>query len=264
MDAPVLRGSTVAALAAGVLLLTATSALAAPPHISGGSRVAGTAQVGAQVASTAAWTGDTPIRARWTWYRCTSMDLGDCATIAGAHARGYEVRGADLGVYLRSKVRVSNARGWAWAMSAPSEAVVAAAAPAPASPDPGTGGVLGASDEHLPLLDPFPVVRIRGWLTARGVRVEALSVRAPRGARVTISCAGPGCPRGAWSRTASLVHLKPFEVPLRAGVRLTITVTRPGAIGKHTVITVRHGTAPTRRDRCLYPGSTRPRACPAA
>jgi hypothetical protein len=60
------------------------------------------------------------------------------------------------------------------------------------------------------------------------------------------------------------VHVAPFERVLRAGVRLTIAVTRPGYVGKHTVIALRRGRPPARRDRCLYPGEPRPQRCRAA
>jgi hypothetical protein len=41
-----------------------------------------------------------------------------------------------------------------------------------------------------------------------------------------------------------------------------ISVTRPGFIGKHTLIRIRRGKPPVRVDRCLYPGTKRPTACP--
>jgi hypothetical protein len=251
-------------LAAGALLGFATPAHAAgAPQISGGRTVAGTPEVGGRLESTARWTAASPARATYSWLRCTGMAPESCRTIAGARGRGYVARQADAGAYLRVRLRVENRRGWAWVTSAPTDEIASAPAPASQAPD-STGGVLGASDEKAVMLDPFPVVRIRGWLTPAGARVKTLTVRAPAGARVAVSCAGRACPRSGWSRAAALVHLSPFEVPLRAGVRLTISVTRPGWIGKHTVITLRKGRPPARRDRCLYPGATRPRACPGA
>jgi hypothetical protein len=246
---------------AGTLLALAAPAQAADaPQIDGGRSVAGTPQVGETLTSTASWTGTAPLKVTYTWLRCTGMAPDSCHAIGGARGRSYVGRAADRGAYLRSRVRVSNKRGWAWVMSAPTAEVEPASAPQP-DPD-STGGVLGQTDERAALLDPFPVVRIRGWLTSAGARVRALTVRAPEDTRVAVSCAGRSCPRPRWSRAAGLVHLRPFEVALRAGVRLTITVTRPGWIGKHTVITFRKGKTPARRDRCLYPGRTTPRACP--
>jgi hypothetical protein len=107
-------------------------------------------------------------------------------------------------------------------------------------------------------------VRIKGELIGRGAHVTLLTVRAPRLARIVIRCSGPGCPRARWAHSVSVVHARAFEHRiLRAGVRLTITVTRRGYIGKYTVIVIRRGRAPSRRDLCLFPRSSRPRACPA-
>jgi hypothetical protein len=240
-----------ATLAAGALLAAAAPAQAADaPQITGGRTVAGTPTVGGRLESTARWTAGTPAKATYTWLRCTGMAPGACKALAGASGRTYVAGAGDEGAYLRVRLRVTNQRGWAWVTSAPTAAVAAHTTPAAA--------------ERAAMLAPFPIVRIRGWLTPAGARVRVLTVRAPAGARVTVSCSGRGCPRGRWSRAASLVHLTPFEVPLRAGVRLTIAVTRPGWIGKHTVITLRKGHAPARRDRCLYPGRSRPSACPQA
>jgi hypothetical protein len=106
-------------------------------------------------------------------------------------------------------------------------------------------------------------VRIRGWLTARGAMISRLTVRAPRGATIGVRCFGPGCPRESVARTTRLTRLKAFERRLRAGTRLVIRVTRPGFIGKHSVIRIRRGKAPARRDLCLYPGAKGPAKCPA-
>ena len=66
-------------------------------------------------------------------------------------------------------------------------------------------------------MSPRPVVRIRGWVTPRGVRVTALTVRAPSGARIAVRCRGASCPRARWAHAASLVRLIPFQRRLRAG-----------------------------------------------
>jgi hypothetical protein len=264
MDVSGYRAWMAGAAAVGTLLAWAAPARAAgAPQITGGRSAAGTPQVGERLESTATWTAAAPARTSYTWLRCTGMAPESCRAIAGARDRGYVVRAADRGAHLRVSLRVTNRRGWAWVTSAPTDEVAARTAPVAPEPD-ATGGVLGRSDAQAALLDPFPVVRIRGFLTPAGARVQSLTVRAPARARVAVSCSGRGCPTGAWSHAASLVHLTPFEVRLRAGVRLTIAVTRPGWIGKHTVITLRNGRPPTRRDRCLYPGASHPRACPAA
>jgi hypothetical protein len=61
---------------------------------------------------------------------------------------------------------------------------------------------------------------------------------------------------------ATLVHALPFERhELRAGARMVVSVTRRGYVGKRTVIVVRQGRPPSRRDACLFPGSRIARAC---
>jgi len=114
------------------------------------------------------------------------------------------------------------------------------------------------------LLDPFPIVRIRGALTRTGARVTLLTVRGPRGVHVRVRCRGGSCPRRRLTVTAAVTRLRSFEGELRAGTRLVVKVVRPGWIGKWTVITIRRGAPPHRRDRCVYPGGRRPVRCPAS
>jgi hypothetical protein len=112
---------------------------------------------------------------------------------------------------------------------------------------------------------PFPVVRIKGRLTANGARVTRLSVKAPAGTEVTVRCRRHGCPKRRSNRTAHTarpLRFRAFERKLRAGVRLIVTATRVGLIGKHVTIKIRRGRAPKRVDRCLEPGETVPIACP--
>jgi hypothetical protein len=110
---------------------------------------------------------------------------------------------------------------------------------------------------------PAPTVRIAGIVTRLGARVTVLSVRAPRGAQISLRCTGDGCPRRALAVATSLTRLRAFERNLDAGTRLEIRVTRAGYVGKHTLIQIRRGKPPSRVDRCLYPGSSAPRRCVA-
>ena len=114
---------------------------------------------------------------------------------------------------------------------------------------------------------PFPVVRIKGRLTANGARVTRLSVKAPAGTDVTVRCRRRGCPKRRSARSAStarLLRFRAFERKLPAGVRLIVTATRASLIGKHVTIRIRRGRVPKRRDSCLEPGETRPIACARA
>lgn len=128
---------------------------------------------------------------------------------------------------------------------------------APAAPAPPTARARPV------LLSPFPIVRIRGRLTRTGAVVNLVSVRAPRGARVSVSCRGRGCPARVPARTARLVTFKRLRRHLRAGAVLEIRVTRPGTIGKYTRFVIRRGKAPLRRDSCLRLNGVKPMTCPS-
>lgn len=123
------------------------------------------------------------------------------------------------------------------------------------------------------LMQPFPVVRITGSNTRTGARLSLLTVQAPVGARVTVSCRGRGCPAGSMTRTATLrnghgtggtvlVGFPRFERSLRAGVVLEVRVYKPAQIGKYTRFVIRRGKPPSRFDECLSHETLRPIACP--
>jgi len=113
------------------------------------------------------------------------------------------------------------------------------------------------------MLSPFPIVRISGRFTRRGVSLSRLLVEVPKGARVLISCRGKGCPRKRVSRAAETrgpaaksLRFKTFERFLPSGTVLDVRVTKTGQIGKFTRIRVRSGRAPTRSDKCLKRGKS--------
>ncbi|HEY4451746.1 MAG TPA: Ig-like domain-containing protein [Solirubrobacteraceae bacterium] len=124
------------------------------------------------------------------------------------------------------------------------------------------------------LLQPFPIVRIAGSLTSSGVNIAVLTAQVPLGARVTVSCRGPGCPTGAESRLASVstkrrlpatvvIAFRHFQRALRAGVTLQIRISKPGRIGKYTRFSILHGALPQRVDTCLQPAGYKPMGCPS-
>jgi PKD repeat protein len=138
------------------------------------------------------------------------------------------------------------------------------------------GGVFGTSGgpggSALRLLSPFPIVRIAGRIMKHGTRIRLLSVDAPRGAKVSVRCAGRGCPfakqvrvadRGPAAWAARQVRMRRLERLLRPGVIVKVYVTSQTAIGKYTRFRIRGGKAPARVDRCLNPGSWRPVRCPS-
>ena len=118
------------------------------------------------------------------------------------------------------------------------------------------------------ILSPFPVVRFVGRLTRTGARIRSLTVSAPAGASIVIRCNKPTCPLRRLStiaqRTGRPIRFRRFERRLRAGVVLSVSVTREGSIGKYTRFAIRRRRAPLRRDRCLAPGARRPTACPGS
>jgi len=271
------------------LLAPAAATADSAPVIVEGPAITGVPQQGELLTATAKWSADPePTTITWTWLQCDAKTTGKCKAIAGATAPSYRIVAADVTSVLRVRVTVTNSIGSAEARSQPT-GVVQAPPPAepsptptpPPTPDPdeppaapppppfevppapvlapssGTGALTAA-----PLLEPFPVVRIRGWLTPGGARITLLSVRGPRGALITARCRGASCPVRRLVRTASsLTRLRPFERRLRAGTRLDITVRERGRIGKWTTIVIRRGARPRRTDRCGEPGRARPTAC---
>ena len=295
-----LARGTLLAVALGVLAPAAADAR--PPRITVPPVISGTPQVGATlVAGGAAWDPRSGTTTSWQWLRCGSLGQGTCSTISGATASSYAVAQADLGKYLRAVLYVRNDDGWAWSPSAATAAVTAAPKPQPtpdpepspspspspvpqpepspvAQPEPVVAPAPAAAAPVAPapaadvrgeakalrMMDPAPIVRVRGRLTRSGARITLLTVRAPRSARIAVRCLGRGCPARRWARPASLIRIARFEAALPAGTRLVITVTKPGRIGKHTTVVVGRAAAPTRRDRCLMPGARKPTRCPAA
>jgi hypothetical protein len=122
-------------------------------------------------------------------------------------------------------------------------------------------------------MQPFPVVHMAGSYNARGAKITVLSVLAPVGAKVVITCRGSHCPTkslaflaaaGAKNKSGTaLITFKRFQRSLRSGIVLSIWVSKTGEIGKFTRFTIRRGKSPTRVDECLNPAGTTPIVCPS-
>jgi PKD repeat protein len=123
-------------------------------------------------------------------------------------------------------------------------------------------------------MTPFPIVRIQGRAIPSGARITRLSVQAPAGSRVRVTCRGKrrNCPkRRTVNRTLAptsngrtpVVRIRRMERRLRAGAIIRVYVTGDGVIGKYARFTIRRRRAPQRRDLCLMPGSMRPARCPS-
>lgn len=110
--------------------------------------------------------------------------------------------------------------------------------------------------ERLPRLSANPTLRARP--TSNGIRVSSLRLRADRGARASMSCTRRACrsERKTVRRTVSFRRLR--NRSLRSGTRIRIRVTKDGEIGRYFEYRVTRGNI-RRIERCLEPGSSRPR-----
>jgi len=292
MDVRSMRARRVwcASVVAGLLVVPAAAHAATAPVITAGPTITGTPVVHAELVATATWTGDPTPTAAWTWERCAKA-TGACAPIAGATSDRYRLAdGVDLGTYLRVGLRVTNSAGYKEARSTPTSVVVPGPEPPPtatpspspspsptpgptpeppappaAVPAPASAPIAAVAPASVPLMpfrfDPFPVVRIKGRLTAAGARVTLLTVRAPRDVTIAVDCAGSGCPARHYELSAGKHRLRKFERDLPAGTRLEIRVTKAGYVGKYTSFVIRRHAEPKRSDRCLNPGAARPVPC---
>jgi hypothetical protein len=257
--------AAVVGAAAGALAAAGAAGAATRPALLSVS-IQGSAVVGQTLSATFEAAGDPVTTIEYQWRRCKADKPDDCADIKDAKAATYTVTATDLGFRLRVKVKVRNPAGDDEDTSFPTAIVstpppTAAApllpAPAPASLPPAAGTAPGG----LRFLRPFPVVRVAGYIRSHGSRIVVFSVKAPRGAKVDVRCAGRGCPLR--HRTFRPGRIRPLERYLPAGVAITIRVMRPGFIGTYTRVVIRSRRRPGRRDACVLPGDSRPRQCRA-
>ena len=125
----------------------------------------------------------------------------------------------------------------------------------------------------LPLMQPFPVVRMAGSFSAAGAKISLLAALAPLGAQIKVTCRGKGCPTksqgfvattGTKSKSGTAqITFRRFERFLRGGVVLEVWISKPGQIGKFTRFVIHRGKSPTRVDQCLNPTGTVPMVCPS-
>ena len=115
-------------------------------------------------------------------------------------------------------------------------------------------------------IQPPPTVRLSGAATRRGVRVFVLGVRAPKGVRITAVCRSRACPKKKTSSKVAgkrPVRFRKLERFFPAGASLEVKVRADGRIGKYTKFRIRgNKRAPSRTERCLWPGKRKPVQCP--
>jgi hypothetical protein len=263
-----LLGAVVGAVA-GALAVTGSAAAVTRPALISVS-IQGSAILGQTLWATFEAAGDAPTMIEYQWRRCKAAKPDDCSDIKDAKAATYTVSPADLGFRLRLRVKLKNSAGDDEDKSFPTAVVSAVpvpqpsppSAPPPAVPAPAPSSTASPADmapDGLRPMRPFPVVRVKGYILNHGSRIVLWSVTAPRGAKVDVRCSGPRCPLRR--RSFRPGRIRPLERYLRAGVAITIRVTRHGFIGKYTRVVIRSRKAPQRRDACLLPGRIQPRPC---
>ncbi|MCW3066828.1 MAG: hypothetical protein JWN32_4000 [Solirubrobacterales bacterium] len=231
--------------------------------------VSGVTTVGQTLQADATVGGSPAPTVTYQWQRCASGGSG-CQDIARATGAQYALATADVGSTMRVRITASNGTAPdATGLSAPTAAIQAAATASPAVDTSGSGAPspVGAvtSNGRLRVLTPFPVVRMRGRLLSRGANVTMFKVTGPVGVRVVISCTGRGCPRKRVSFVArqAATRVRAFQGFLRAGVHLTVRVSRRGYVGKITTFVIHANAAPARTDRCTAPTSGKIIRCTA-
>ena len=209
----------------------------------------------------------------------TVVSLAIAAAGTGA---GWHSSSASPALAGRATTRPSRSRRARWQVTRPGKATRMGPStcsprrpPAPPGSPPQSGVASQATvrtpSRPIPLMAPFPVVRIAGVTFGGGLKLRLLKVQqAPAGAIVIVRCRGRGCPSGATRRvTAAGPHGVPaivfgrFERYLRAGAVVEVLVSKAGVIGKYTRLRVRRGKLPERVDLCLDAAGVRPIACPA-
>lgn len=265
-------GVLAAALTATVIYVTAAFAA----DVVGDPLIDGAAVQGSTLRVAVTW-DEPPSDPDYEWLRLPASDDDDDdrrTRIDGADQAEYTPTAADVGRRIAVRVRDDGK----WRYSALTAVVVAAPtrSPVPAQPAPTPSPTPAPTPSPAPtlpsggapppvlqaaLLRPFPLVRIKGSVAGGGARVTLLRVRASRRTQVRVRCSGRGCPLRRLSRKPG--RIRPLERFLRAGVRITIRVTRPGFVGKHVRLVIRSRKPPTRTDACAMRGRPGAVPCPA-
>jgi len=285
--------------AAGVLATLACSApagaqdRATPLKITTIPTITGTPVIGNNlIAGGGRWQSPNPrdTFTLWQWWRCPNAFAQGCVAINGMNSTPfYKLTDADANQWIAlaryislngagSDLMPSSTTGPVRPAATPTPQPTPVATPIPTptpapfvappvpapTPVPTTGQVLH-QNESQKMMAPVPQVRLSGVLTTTGARVTVFTIRAPKAAKVKITCTG-SCPRKRWSpakRKKTLTRASAFERTFTSGTKLTVSVTRKGYIGKRTRFTIRRGKAPLRTDSCLSPTSGKTQKCPA-
>jgi hypothetical protein len=126
----------------------------------------------------------------------------------------------------------------------------------------GVAGVQGSVEFLFDYLVQPKRLQAEATLTAAplagGVRVVSLAVAAPRKARVEVRCTRGCSPQATTARAVRFARLRGAVLP--NGASLKIYVTAKNQIGAYIEYRIGHGSF-TKTQRCLPPGSKRPKRC---
>ncbi len=228
-----------------------------PPDNHGPPTFSGDAEQGSLLvrASYGTWSSPTPTAYTLQWLRCNSAG-GACAAIAGATDDNYGIAAADVGHRIRLRVRASGPYGTSEAVSGASAVVVK-----PTNTPP--PGVTPKKRRRAKRLSPFPRIVVAGALSPAGAFFRRVIVKGPRNVTVRVRCRGRGCPyrHRSYRMRRRKLRLRSLERNFRSGAVIELRVVKRGRVGKYTRIRIRRSHVPNRVDRCLNPGSSRPRKC---
>ena len=115
---------------------------------------------------------------------------------------------------------------------------------------------------------PFPMVVIDGRFGRRGIVIDRLIVRAPRGATLSAGCRGRRCPPRVKRARLTVagggpgLRLRRFERAYGHGARVELRIVQGQEIRKFVSLRVGRAQPPVRNDLCVQAGG-KPFACPA-
>jgi hypothetical protein len=225
-----------------------------PPDNSTKPSFSGNAREGDVLSRTSygSWRSPSPTGYSLQWFRCDTGGAA-CAAVAGAIGDRYDLTGADVGRTIRLRVRATGPYGSADSLSDPSPVVVKRTLPPPEPSKP----------PRPRRLSPFPRIVVAGSLSPVGAVFRQVVVKGPRNVSVQVRCRGGGCPyrRHTYRMRRRKLRIRSLERRFRSGTVIELRVVKRGRVGKYTRIRIRRGRVPARLDRCLNPGSSRPRKC---
>jgi hypothetical protein len=240
-----------------------------PARLTGTPTISGTILVGQVLRAAASATGTPVPTVAYQWQRCDAAG-GSCSDLPGATAAQRTLVAGDVGTTLRVVATASNGVGGSDSGRSAATAIVPGLAASGSSTavfesaPTGPASVVVGAQGTTPSRVPFPQVRIRGKLRRGGALVTLFSVTAPKAWRIDVRCRGRGCPRArllVTVRRRRATRLRAYERFLRAGIRLSVRVSKKGSVGKYSSLRIRSGAAPRRRDMCLTAKRSIPHRC---